>query len=558
MFFLPEQLNLGPFSHVILSPEGRYVALSEGSSVYLLKDEELQTVSRPDVSLFDRYSGWLKFFPSDEADCLGLGAKDSLPPVLLHLTVRDGYGLARAIFHRQPTQLHYELLKAIGVSYEGGYTREGFFIASFRNQLPTHIHAGALAGYRRTANCNEFFLNHGEIDPSLEAGLIKASESRTDYARRLGLAAAARLARSACQVQLAMICQPPAPQARFAYGDLVPLGFLLNALERNPDDSIADASARLRVKLIAGQHQKLWPFHTGRLITATDSALILQGLPSVDAIQALERFSDGQGGYYPQLWAEKKEPDRMLINEANEHWCQPDFATTCLVRGLRAEAGLPTVTPLHSLEERFDTRSGLYFANPYLTDWALATAIRDDADARELRRRLLNEILAAMNEDYSFGTFDVALSTSFAILTLAALGCRGRLLRLAQLRLLEMMDPASGTWPECVPFYSTFLSPKNSDIGAKAAANQSSARSQIIEIDGLQHELSLYFDHYRIIATSAAVLALSEACLPQRRDIPLRSREAHRRYRSRTQEEYIVRFALPAYVEERENRSLVL
>jgi len=73
----------------------------------------------------------------------------------------------------------------------------------------------------------------------------------------------------------------------------------------------------------------------------------------------------------------------------------------------------------------------------------------------------------------------------------------------------------------------------------------------------LQHELSLYFDHYRIIATSAAVLALSEACLAQRRDIPLRS-EAHPRYRSRTQEEYIVRFALPAYVEERENRSLVL
>ena len=88
----------------------------------------------------------------------------------------------------------------------------------------------------------------------------------------------------------------------------------------------------------------------------------------------------------------------------------------------------------------FGSRSGRYFANPYLVDWALARALEGDESAQELRDRLAGEILASMNEDHSFGLFDVPMSSAFAILSLAALGRRDRTLLLAQLRLMDFME----------------------------------------------------------------------------------------------------------------------
>ena len=92
----------------------------------------------------------------------------------------------------------------------------------------------------------------------------------------------------------------------------------------------------LRRHLFERRQDGLWPFHTGRLVTATDSALILLGLDDRDGIEALERFSAGAAGYLPQLWSGQGEPHRMREDPSNRHWRQPDFATTCLIRGLRA------------------------------------------------------------------------------------------------------------------------------------------------------------------------------------------------------------------------------
>lgn len=558
MFFLPEQIDLEPFSHVVLSSQGRYLAPRDGSSLCLVDNVSLQPGSHQEGSLLDRYRSLLETLPADEPDCLGLGRKTSLPPVVLHVVIKDGYGEATAIFDRKPSQDHYELLKAVGVEYRGGYAAGSAFVALFRNRLPIHIHAGALAGYSRTGNCNEFFLNHGEIDRNLEAGLIKASEGMTTWGRETGLCAAGRLASLVRQTCLAMTCQPPPPQKRFGYGDLVPLGFLLKALNQSSRETLVRPRAQLRERLLAGREGLLWPFHSRRLVTATDSVLILQALPDRDGVEALERFSTGRGQYCPQLWSQTKQPDRMVITEANAHWCQPDFATTCLVRSLRAEVGLSQVTPLEYLEDHFETRSGLYFANPYLTDWALASALQGDSDAIELKSRLLQQIVAGMKDDHSFGAYDVALSTSFAILALAALGCRGRLLRLAQLRLLEMMDTAVGMWPECIPFYSTFFSPGYSQADTPSTANGQWRSSQILNVNGFRHEVSLYIDSHRIIATAVAVLALNEPCDPTLRDIELRNAtEVHPRYKCRDHSEYVAEFALPPYLEERQPRSWV-
>ena len=558
MFFLPEQIDLGPFSYVVLTSHGHYLAPQDGSNLSLVSNSRPQPIPHAGPSLLDRHRRLLETVLSNEPDCLGLGNKPGSPPVLLHITIRDGYGQARAIFHRKPSRADYELLKAVGVEYQGGYSAASGFVALFRNRLPVHLHSGSLAGYTRTGNCNQFFLNHGEIDRSLEAGLIQASESRTAWGRETALAAAGRLGSLARQACLAMTCQPPPPQKRFEYGDLVPLGFLLKALNQSSKDTLARPTAQVREILLAGRQGALWPFHSRRLVTATDSVLILQALPDREGVEALERFSDGRGQYYPQLWSQTKQPDRMVISEANAHWCQPDFATTCLVRGLRAEVGLPRVTPVRYLEDHFETRSGLYFANPYLADWALASAIRNDTDAAELKDRLRREILAGMNDDYSFGAYDLALSTSFAILALAALGCRGRLLRLAQLQLLDMMDQAVGMWPECSPFFSTFLTPGDPESSTSTSADGFGRSSQILNVGGSRHQLSLYIDTHRMISTAVAVLALGERCDPSLRDIELRNAAVpHPRYTCRSHAQYIADFALPPYVEAPQARSCI-
>jgi hypothetical protein len=553
MFFVPEKVDLAPFTHIALSSQGRYLVPQEGRNLHLVSNGRTQLVLPTGSSLLHRYRPLLEALPAEEPDCLGLGKNADLPPVILHITIKNGDGQARAIFHREPSGADFELLKAVGVEYQGGYSAGSNFVASFRNRLPVHLHSGSLAGYSRTGNCNQFFLNHGEIDRSLEAGLIQASENRTAWGKDKGLAAAGRIGALARQTCLAMTCQPPPPGKRFGYGDLVPLGFLLKALHQSAKESLAEPKAQVREILLSGRQRELWSFHSGRLVTATDSALILQALPEREGVEALERFSDGEGRYYPQLWSETKQLDRMVISEANAHWCQPDFATTCLVRGLRAEVGLPQVTPLRCLEDGFETRSGLYFANPYLTDWALANATRNDADAAELKERLRREILGGMNNDYSFGAYDRAFSTSCAILALAALGCRGRLLRLAQLELLNLMDQPSGTWPECTPFFSTLLASDGSDNSTTTATEFS---SQMLKVGGSRHELSLYIDTHRMISTAVAALALGERCEPSVRDLDLRKATVqHPRYSCRSHAEYIANFALPPYVAEPQARS---
>ena len=547
MFRLPGDLDLQPVDYVILSSRGRFLAMIEEGPLRLVSEQGLQEFSRDGDPLLERRRNLFDLFDANSADCLGFAGTTYPAPVLLHLRVIDDEGYARAVFYQEPSRRNYELLRAIGVEYIDGRSTPDGFIASFRNRLAVHFHAGSMAGYSRAANCNQFFFNHGEIDAKVESGLLQAARARIGWAKEKGLGACRELAWNACTAQLAMTCQPPPPRERHAYGDLVPLGFLLHALARHaPNDG---ARAALREKLMSSRKGLLWPFHSRKLVTATDSALVLQGLQERQSTEALEIFSDGFGAYYPQLWSQTKEPGRMAITPARVHWCQPDFATTCLVRALRAQAGLASSTPLGYLEQRFETRSGLYFANPYFMDWALASAISQDEDAAYLRRHLRDEILDSMNPDYSFGSYDLALSTSFAILALAQLGCRGRMLLLAQLRLLEMMDAESGMWPECTPFYSTERALRAPDVVP------CDEKAQTILVNDAWHELTLYVDSHRIVSTAVAVMALGEACDPDEREGMRAVSEKHPRYACVSHAEYIAEFALRPYLGGRDTRA---
>jgi len=546
MFRLPVDLDLTPLSYVVLTSHGRYLAPHSGKDLLLIGETGIQSASAPAISLLYRHRSFIESFSPDGADCFAFGGASSGEPVMLHIVVKNSEGIAKARFRRIPSCRNYAFLAAIGVEYLGGQSTRVGFVAFFRNRLSTHFQAGTLADYSRTGNCNRFFLNHGEIDDKIERGLNQAAQDRIDCTRGKGLRVARELAERACRQELAMTCQPPPPRKEFPRGDLVPLGFLLCALSQDSSEDNSLALNALRDKLAEARQGALWGFHTGRLVTSTDSVLILQAMPDQQGIEALELFSDGRGGYFPQLWSAARKRHRMAIGAANAHWCQADF---CLVRALRARAGLSSRTSSEYLERHFACRSGLFFANPYLTDWALALALAQDSGEIEIRRRLRDEILASTNADYSFGTYDQALSTSFAILALAELGYCGNWLRLAQLRLLEMVEPIRGYWPQSIPFYSTrrlATRPSSTSFGS----NSDDRVDQIIHVNGNAYEVWWYRDSHSLVSTSAAVMALGvPSHLRGDETLSTTGIERHERYGCQSPLEYVTRFALPPYVD---------
>ena len=557
MYFLPENTALDKYSHVILSSQGRYLASHDDSLLVDAISGENIIAPEPGKSLANSYYEKLELFDVDSADCLGLAEQAPYPPVLLHLKLENGCGKAQAVFDCEPSQKHYELLRAVGVTFKGGEQKESHYLARFENRLPTHIHAGILSHFSRTANCNIFFFRHGNIDSFLESGLLQAAAKRIQWGKQRTYQALEQLTAEACEEMMAMTCFPPAPEQPFAYGDLVPLGFVLKALQVS---DLSDSYSKLQQYLLDKRYEKLWAFHTNRLITATDSALILQGLnvnESIESIEALEQFSDGKGGYYPQLWGEFRQANKMKIDDSCEHWCQTDYSTTCLIRALRQKAGLSEKTPIDFLTAGMSTRSGLYFANPYLVDYLLALAIAKDDSAFSLREQLLTEVLASRNEDFSFGTFDRAFSTSLAILTMATLGFQGRTLQASQLKLLEFIK-ADGKLPIAIPFYSTFKSERKAEsellltiLGSSINSSQASGlkQAQVRSICGENHEISLYVDAYKMIATAVGALALSVNSNSEISDIAtLPEINSHPRYCCRNHTEYITSFALPPYL----------
>lgn len=550
MFFLPGETQLDAYSHVVLSSEGRQLA-SKSINKLVRSDRPNDTVDRgAGVSLARRHASYFSQLPLEQADCIGFGRKEGRAPAFLCVEMENDVGNAKALFVQEPDREHYDLLRIVGIEFAGGEQGDGCYIARYRNRLDAHIRSALLARFTRTAHCNDFFLNHGVIDTELLAGLVAAFETRRQQLMRTTKSTAQNLASAAMERTCAMTCYPPAPKPPFPYGDLVPLGILLRGMKTlrgaiKDTDILSGLSDGITItdtqnRLLESRRTGLWSFHAGRLQTATDSALILFGVQDQESLEAIEAFNDGVGGYFPQLWSEQAHPGRMRADPANRHWRQVDYATTCLVRGLRAEMDLSTLTPLAFLEEGFDTRSGLFFANPYLVDWCLALAIKNDVEASQIRERLLCEILASANLDGSFGRYDRTLSTALAILIFDKLSCRGDALRRAQIYLMEKLN--SSVWPSCTPFYSTFLIDK-----ASSGAGHWSA--QHIECQGQIHELSLYRDTYRMIFTSFAALALA---VPgdHRASIsnPQPSGEAKPRYCCHSVEQYIATCALPPYV----------
>jgi hypothetical protein len=212
---------------------------------------------------------------------------------------------------------------------------------------------------------------------------------------------------------------------------------------------------------------------------------------------------------------------------------------------------IPVAKPRSGVEyfaRGYESRSGLYFANPYMVDWTLAQALQRDTSATVLRERLATDILASSNEDGSFGRYDVAMSTALATLALSSLGVGGDPVRRARLRLADLMMP-DGCWPPGTPFYSSITIPgERLPGGTLARLMLGERRGQLAWLGGEVQAVSLYSDGHRMISSALAVLSPTQPGPPVERDaLPVQRQACHPRYRCEDHMEYIAGYALPPY-----------
>lgn len=511
MFHLPDDTSLDAVSAVVLSSVGKSL-LRDGVLDWLIADAP--AVSQ---SLAERYQPVLAPLTLDAAHCIGVGKLPGMPTVAMRVVIGDdGFGDGEAVFAESPSRDGYGWLKGAGVDWLGTEALpSGGYRVRFRNHLPTHLRNGVLAGYSRTQHCNRFFLQHGRLDAPLAAGLQLAARARLSDGLPQIRERLCNAVSAVCASGVAMQTRPPPGEAPGAMGDLVPLGLALAAL-RTAGDGAAVQTARAAAEraLAAGQQDALWPFQSGGLVTATDSALVLQGVDSAESLRALEWFRyTADGGYVPQLWGPVRTARRMAWAADVALWCQPDLGTSALISGLHLRAGQPPSLRAESLAAGWAQRGALYFANPYLLDWAIGTALAGapgDA-AADCRRRLAAELLASQRDDHSFGGYDRPLSTALAIVTLHRLGWRGDALRLAQLQLLDaLLTPTTAT-VAATPFYSALRRPTDTDCTPaqafwRALADRHDNRAVIADE---RYDLTFYEDIAGLVETAFAWQAMA-------------------------------------------------
>lgn len=108
----------------------------------------------------------------------------------------EGAAEARAFFESEPSRRDHEWLPAVGPEGLGGEWVGEVYEARYRNRLPAHVGAGALAGFSRTGNCNRLFLLHGELDDVLVSGLQRAAADRLNAAKTAAATILGKLART--------------------------------------------------------------------------------------------------------------------------------------------------------------------------------------------------------------------------------------------------------------------------------------------------------------------------------------------------------------------------
>ena len=521
MYFLDESVDLDSIEAIAMAPGGAAMLLKDGT-VRLPPACPRSQESGP--SLLDSHAEELRHLEPLGRLCIGVGRVAGLPPVALALDFEDGFARGAAVLRSEPRGGGLDLLSAIGVRILSTTTlSDGRVRVELENRLEAHLDAARLSQYRRTGNCNRFFLSHGDADGDLEQGLVEAARVRIAAGRERLAAATIEVANRALDESLALHQRPPGAEETTPYGDLVPLGFLGAALAaiRDAGGAEADAAeetlARLQDHLESHRRCGLWGYSRGCIPTSTDTALVtLAGLdPDFDALESLRGDS---GGFIPQAVTEEGGGDAMRRTPATAHWEQEDVPTTALVEALRIDAGLDPRTDAAWFLRRFRRWGGLYFTPSTMGPWAvarLAARLGDGADPAEsnddgagtdrtadLRATVIRLVHASREAAGDRDDHDPILRESLGILALAELDAADRFALAAQVRLL-------GEWEEGgaseTPFHSTVVRPPVRSFEEMMAVQADPATAFL---HGTVHAVTLYEDPHRLIATALACLAL--------------------------------------------------
>jgi len=529
-------------------PQVAAVVLSSDGSLVLRRDTQQrhrpQALERSLVDCLDAIT-------TDDAACVGIADAGVLGTVAMSahvLAFHDGRG--EAAFELPPDGLvaARPLLAAVGVRPLEVRQVGDLHRVDFAFDLRRHVESARLARFGRTMSCVEFFTGGVEAAGTVERGLRDAASARIRHGGDLLRQRAVSLLDSgrALTMTSRSPSRSPGGEVGRAYGDIVPEGMLLAGLRHVTGAHAAAqiaACVELRGRLLEARSVGGWAFHRGTLPTATDSALVLLGIQDRDAVRDLERYADGAGGYLPQLTRDTGDAERMVRSAGTAHWEQADLFTTCLIRYLRRQVGLATVTDTRWIRRRMASRWGSFTASPWLVDLAVALAVSEDEDAGDLRRTLRRELLAARNDDGSFGRRgERPLATAAAVVALSALGVRGRVLGESQIRLIESLDGDHDAAQ--IPFASTTIVSHPSADDLRRLLRGSDG---LIAAQGRVLRLSVYEDTSGAVTLGLAALALSRAaevdvddtCLLE--DLPT----APARYGRANVTEYITEDVLP-------------
>ena len=531
MFFLAEDHDIDSIEAIAMVPGGAAVLRTDGR---VDLPPQCPVAASRGTSLLAAHARELEALGDLGSLCIGIGSIGTLPPVALALDFEErpegGFARGAAIFAREPQGHGLDLLAAVGARFGAiEPLGDGRVRVEVENRLAAHFDAAQLSAYRRTTNCNRFFLMHGSASGDLEQGLEGATRARIAAGRERVAAAVVALAHRALDEGLALAMRPPGSATTKPYGDLVPLGFLGMALERvsiggGPSAPAASAAlARLRYHLEANRTDGCWAYARGSIATSTDTALVsLAGVAPDRA--SLEAFRGASGGFVPQRVSDLGGGGTMKRSPATTHWEEEDVPTTALLETRRLDEGAAPKIDARWCLARYPRWGGLYFTTPTMGLWAMArfaarlehsleglgaaspaeaaaaaTSRRFDLD--ELRE-VLRTTLLAHRHDGGFGRFDPVLSNGFAVLAIEELGLLDRIAAAAQLRVLEGWEAPRGVE---TPFHSTIAHPPPATIEDVVRQAMLPASE---DLHGRRHQASVYEDPHRLVVAAVACLAL--------------------------------------------------
>lgn len=491
MFLLNPNFSVAEAIAVILSSNGTYLVYMNESIYnydYQCFADEVEN------SLYNKmYPKVLKLFGNvRRIDVLGY-LNDSRTAITgdtyLSVKIEDGIGFAIAVFEEMPSILKYELLEVVGVFYERMDTNSKYYFVYYTNIFSIHIDSGIINNFNSTANCINFFLYGGTINELLETSLRHKIRIYASLAAEKGIDFVYNDIQARNLTYSPIITINSSSGFSERKGNVAPYGIVLEVLKDYNKNY-----TKLEAYLLQLQQDDLWPYHQGFISTSIDSTLVFGAIMNETSINILKIFMKNSGGFLGQL-NDTSSPYSMNSTLKVQFWCQEDYGTTASSYYFLNQIGEANQTTLTYLKSNFEKRSSLWIANPFYIDYLTARVLVNQSDTDDILLNLTKSILSQKNSDGTWGSYDLELSTAFAILALETLNYTGYEVDLARYK-LTLMQNSDGSWNSSNLYYwATYL-------------GQNTTSPLNLYINDHYFEYFLCEDIDRIITTSFVLFAL--------------------------------------------------